>query len=106
MLKAGARFSSMKEPFTKVRIHQRSATSNLEYDTIRKAWLLSRELFDNKRPEWVIKMYYLHLNYYRKYLLEPQKLKSWFYLGIALLCGIGRTAQKIRENFRHPHGSQ
>lgn len=97
MLKNGAVFYGMGEPLTFVRIHQDSATSNLKYDTLRKAWLLSCELFGNQRPEWKVKLYYLHLYFYRRYLIGRNILIRWFYLGLAVIFSPQKVLKRLSK---------
>jgi len=97
MLKNGAAFHGMEEPLTFVRIHQDSATSNLKYDTIRKAWLLSCELFGNRKPEWKVMMYYLHLYFYRRYLIGGNILMKWIYMGLAVIFNPQKVLNKLSK---------
>jgi len=85
LLKNGAEFHGMKEPLTFVRIHKDSATSNLKYDTLKKAWILSRELFGNDNPEWRVKLNFLHLYFYRRYLISRYLITRLFNLGLAVI---------------------
>jgi glycosyltransferase involved in cell wall biosynthesis len=70
LLHAGARFAAHEQPNTMVRIHRNSATSNLQPDTLMKAYNLSVELFNNKMNQRAVIRNYKHLIHYRNYLLK------------------------------------
>lgn len=74
MLNAGARFAGQAEPHTWVRIHRHSATSNLQWDTIEKAYRQSIKLFGNKRSEESVRQNFKHLVNYRRFLLSTNPL--------------------------------
>jgi len=61
MLHHGINFAGQGEPLTLVRIHRSSATSNLSFDTLKKAHDLSRSLFNNPQSEKDLKKNYHHL---------------------------------------------
>ena len=70
MLHEGANFHGQGKALTKVRIHRSSATSNLEFDTLKKAHDLSKELFNNPASGSAIRRNYKHLIHYRKYMMS------------------------------------
>jgi glycosyltransferase involved in cell wall biosynthesis len=70
LLHAGARFAASAQENTLVRIHRSSTTSNLTFDTLEKAWLISRELFGNSTPLWRVRQNFYHTLLYRKALLS------------------------------------
>lgn len=97
MLKNGAVFHGIAEPLTFVRIHRDSATSNLKYDTLRKAWVLSRELFGNTKPEWKVKLFFMHLYFYRRYLVCDNQIMKWLHLALAVLFDPLKVLSRIRK---------
>lgn len=84
MLHAGARFAAISAPNTLVRIHRKSATSNLQWDTIEKAYLISRELFGNKTSLSAVRRNFKHLLHYRRFLLDKNPAIRSYNLLIAL----------------------
>lgn len=84
MLHAGAVMAAQREPNTWVRIHRDSATSNLAWDTLEKAWKLSIELFGNKRSLKDVKGNFHHLQHYRRYLLSKNSIAKWWHLAAAV----------------------
>jgi len=99
MLHAGAIFAGQKEPHTLVRIHGESATSNLKFDTLKKAHSVSRELFGNKSTLFSVWINYLHLRSYRKYLLADNLLQKCLYLSTALLFRPDKIFKRLKFLF-------
>ncbi len=97
MLSAGAVMAGDNDPHTLVRIHRASATSNLQWDTIEKAYLLSRELFDNKRSLRSVQRNFLHLHHYRKYLLNSNAIIRVYHL---IMAGIYRPDKVLKRLHR------
>lgn len=83
MLKSGAVMAGDREPHTLVRIHRASATSNLQWETIQKAFKLSQDLFNNQRSIESVRRNFKHLQHYRKYLLETNLLTRIYHLTLA-----------------------
>lgn len=84
MLHGGAVFAGEAEPLTYVRIHTGSATSNLEFATLEKAYRLSQELFGNVMPAWRLRQNFQHLKFFRKALLAASLPERVLYLALAL----------------------
>ena len=95
MLERGARFAGMDEPLTLVRVHRNSATSNLEWSTLEKAFVLSQELFNNQRPLKSIRRNYLHIKYYRRFLLEKNPLVRILNLFLAAVLRPDKVVQRV-----------
>lgn len=84
MLHGGAVFAGEAEPLTYVRIHTGSATSNLEFATLEKAYKLSNELFGNVMPAWRLRKNFQHLKFFRRALLAASFPERAIYLALAL----------------------
>lgn len=97
MLKGGAVFNAQEEPLTKVRIHRGSATSNLSWDTIEKAWKLSVQLFNNETPRAAVRRNYFHLQYYRRYLLSSNPIKRLYFLSISAILRPDKVLKSLRN---------
>lgn len=68
MLVAGARFANVDKILMRYRVHEKSASNILPFSTIRKTYMLRDRIFDAQTPEWWIRMYFMHIKFYRKYL--------------------------------------
>lgn len=97
MLKGGAVFNAQHEALTKVRIHRRSATSNLAWDTIEKAWKLSVELFNNRTSRSAVRRNYFHLQNYRRYLLSSNPFMRLYFLSISALLRPDKVLKSLRN---------
>lgn len=95
LMHAGARFAAIPQPLTLVRIHKSSATSNIRYDTLEKAWKLSKELFSNTSPKWLVRLNYHHLYWYRKSMLAQQYIPRISYLAIASLLRLDKVIKHL-----------
>jgi len=97
LLHAGALFAASADPNTFVRIHRSSSTSNLTFDTIEKAWLISRDLFGNKAPLWHAKLNFFHTWFYRKALLSTGSPKR---LALMAISAVFRPDKIIKHGKR------
>lgn len=95
MLHAGARFAGQAEPHTLVRIHRGSATSNLQWDTIEKAYRQSIELFNNTRSEDSVRRNFKHLVNYRKFLLSEKPFRRLCYGALAVWYRPDKLLKKV-----------
>jgi len=84
MLHHGINFAGQGEPLTLVRIHRSSATSNLSFDTLKKAHDLSRSLFNNPQSEKDLKKNYHHLLHYRRYMISVNPVSRLYDLAMSI----------------------
>ncbi len=85
MLHGGCVFAGQEEPYTRVRIHRSSVTSNLEIDTLSKANDLCKKLFGNSKSQSELNHYYYHLLHYRRYMMSSGGLKRYYHLLLAIV---------------------
>lgn len=85
MIRNGHKFANIKEPLTKMRIHLKSAGSNIKYETIKKTFQLRDKIFGTTTGSLKIRLYYWYMLNYRKYLITENSLLKPFYLGAAIL---------------------
>jgi glycosyltransferase involved in cell wall biosynthesis len=82
-LLSGARFFNVKEPLVRYRVHAKSASNILPYNTIRKTFKIRDSLFHTKTNFISVFLYYLHIKNYRKLLFETNPAKRFFYVFIS-----------------------
>ncbi len=85
MIRDGYKFANIKEPLTMMRIHQKSAGSNIKYETIKKTFQLRDNIFGTTTGSLKIRLYYWYMLNYRKYLITENSLLKPVYLGISIL---------------------
>ena len=86
MLVAGARFVNVEEALTRYRVHRKSASNILPFSTIRKTYVLRDQIFETSTPIWRVRLYYLHIKFYRKYLFSSSVLLRMAFLTVSVLC--------------------
>lgn len=85
MLKSGAIFANIEEPLLRYRIHQRSASNILPVSTIIKTYKIRDEIFGTTTSALSVRLYYLHIKSYRKYLFSQNALlKPLYALGASI----------------------
>ena len=109
MLRSGARFANLSEPLLRYRIHQRSASNVLPFNTIAKTYRIRDEIFGGRTSKALVVLYYLHIKLYRKYLFAPARLQGLLYLAAASLLRpdkalrrVGQLVRSLRTRTRHP----
>ena len=85
MIRDGHIFANIKEALTKMRIHQKSAGSNIKYETIKKTFQLRDRIFGTNTGSLKIRLYYWYMLNYRKYLITENSLLKPVYLGASIL---------------------
>lgn len=83
MLAAGARFANIDRVLTRYRVHQKSASNILPFSTISKTYMLRDQIFNTRTPKWWIRMYFMHIKFYRKYLFANESPRKIAYLCIS-----------------------
>jgi glycosyltransferase involved in cell wall biosynthesis len=79
-------FANISEALYRMRIHLKSASGRLGFDTIRKTYLLRREIFGIKTSAAWQWLYYFHIFCYRRYLLEKNRFLKAGFLFLSFLC--------------------
>ncbi len=86
MIQDGHTFANIQEPLTKMRIHGKSAGSNIKYDTIKNTFKLRDKIFNTSTSVLKIRFYYWYMLNYRRFLLSESKLLKPVYLGLSVMC--------------------
>lgn len=95
MLRAGARFHNIQEPLLRYRIHQRSASNVLPFDTIKKTYRIRDAVFETETRKVTVFLYYAHIKLYRKFLFSKNKINRLFYLGAASILRPDKAAKRV-----------
>jgi glycosyltransferase involved in cell wall biosynthesis len=85
LAKKGYKFSAIKDPVNKMRIHQKSIVSNITFFSIKTIFLKRDELFNTKTNHIRIFFYYKYIKAYRKSHLSKYFLLRIFYLSLSIL---------------------
>jgi glycosyltransferase involved in cell wall biosynthesis len=86
MIRDGAAFANLKEPFYLMRIHDKSSTSTLTFEGIRKTFMHRYHLFGRSTSRLEMRIYYYYIKNYRRYQLADKKISKFFFLLIASIC--------------------
>jgi hypothetical protein len=98
MIKDGHTFANIKEPLTKMRIHKKSAGSNIKLETIKKTFKLRNSLFNTNTSYLKVKLYYWYMLNYRKFMISENELLKYFYLGLSILAQPKKLMNRIKKN--------
>ncbi|MCP4632844.1 MAG: glycosyltransferase [candidate division Zixibacteria bacterium] len=96
MIKDDCKFANIPEPLLRMRIHSRSVSSNLKFDTIRKTYELRDNIFGTNTSVIKVRFYYLHMLNYRKFLISKDNIKRFLYLFLAILFYPQKLLRRIR----------
>ena len=97
LISKGYKFRNIDEALYKMRIHETSASSNLERETIKKTYQLRSEIFGVKSSSIRVLGYYNYIQNYRKYLMERNSVKRFYFLTVSILCYPGKLFKRIRK---------
>ncbi len=78
-------FENISDALYFMRIHPASASSRLKFDTIEKTFALRKAIFGETTSARAVKLYFLHMKYYRSYLLSENKVLRNVFLIISAL---------------------
>jgi len=95
MIKDGHRFANIKEPLLRMRIHSKSAGSNIKLAIIEKTFKLRDTLFNTSTSSIKIRCYYLYMLNYRHFLLSKNIIVKWIYLVFAVICQPQKLIKRI-----------
>ena len=72
---------------TFVRVHSNSVSNFLPYQTIQKTYSIAQQIWGIGYSKVEMRLKYLHLKYYRRFLFESHKLKKLYFISFsAILC--------------------
>ncbi len=82
----GYLFKNLPDILNKMRIHQKSAVSNLTFNSIKNIFYHRDKIFKTHSSFVKIYLYFLHLKFYRKGMLSTKKILKLIYYFISLIC--------------------
>lgn len=85
MIKDGHQFANIDEPLTKMRIHGQSVSSNINYSTIKRTYLIRDGIFGTYTSPMKIHFYYWYILNYKKFLITRNKILKLLYLSLSIL---------------------
>ena len=87
MLKDGVKMYNLPMTLTFVRVHSNSVSNFLPYQTIQKTYSIAQQIWGIGYSKVEMRLKYLHLKYYRRFLFESHKLKKLYFISFsAILC--------------------
>lgn len=93
----GYRFANLKEPLYYMRVHARSATSNLKPEHIRTTFMFRDRIFGTQSNPLKIKLYYYYMLNYRRFQQARNPISRSYFL---LLSGLCYPSKAIKRIFR------
>lgn len=91
----GYHFANLKEPLYYMRVHARSATSNLKPEHIRTTFMFRDRIFGTKSTPLKIKLYYYYMLNYRRFQQAGNPVTRSFYLVLTGLCYPSKAIKRI-----------
>jgi glycosyltransferase involved in cell wall biosynthesis len=95
MINNGHKFANISEPLTKMRIHNQSVSSNIEYSTIKLTYKLRDEIFGTSTSSLNIRFYYWYILNYKKFLITQNLFLKPMYLTLSVMCYPAKLLKKI-----------
>ncbi|MCF8369944.1 MAG: glycosyltransferase [Bacteroidales bacterium] len=86
MIRDGLVFANLKEPLYLMRIHDKSSTSTLTFEGIKRTFMHRYHIFGRDTSRLKMRIYYYYIRNYRKYQLADKKINKFYYLLIASIC--------------------
>lgn len=85
MIKDGHKFGNIKTPLTKMRVHSKSVSSNIKFETIKLTYKIRDEIFGTSTSQMKIHFYYWYILNYKKFLFTKIKMMKPIYLTLSIL---------------------
>lgn len=85
MLKDGVKIYNLPLTLTFVRIHLNSVSNFLPYQTIQKTYTIAQQIWGINYSKVEMRLKYLHLKYYRRFLFESHKLKKLYFISFSAM---------------------
>ncbi|MCD4793925.1 MAG: glycosyltransferase [Bacteroidales bacterium] len=97
LAKKGCRFAALKEPVNLMRIHPSSVVSNINIGSIKKIFSHRDKIFNTKTSSVRIYFYYKYLFFYRKSMLNKQKILKYLYLFLSIIFNPIKLINRLRK---------
>ena len=97
MIKDGYRFANIGTPLLRMRIHAKSAGSNIKFNTIAKTFELRDEIFGTSSSRYMVKTYYHYMLNYRKFLISKNNLSKFLFLAIAIVYRPSKLIKRLMK---------
>ncbi len=91
----GHKFANIKNPLTKMRVHNQSVSINIKYSTIELTYKIRDKIFNTSTSQLKIRFYYWYILNYKKFLISNNILLKLFYLILALLFNPSKLLKRI-----------
>jgi len=98
MAASGARFSNIKKPMIRYRVHSNSVSNNVPFETIRKTFHLRDVIFSTKTPWWKVRLYHFHILSYRRYLFSKWMPSRVFFGAVAAFLYPQKLVSRLYRN--------
>ena len=81
----GYKYANVKEPLTRMRIHNKSFSNNIRYQSIRLTYQLRDSIFNTSTSRVKIRLYFWYILNYRKFLISQNIVLKTVYLFLSIL---------------------
>ncbi len=98
MIKQGHLFANLPETLTKMRIHNKSASNNIRYETIKLTFAIRDKLFKTKTKQIKIWAYFNYILNYRKFLINNNKFLKTYFLTMAIIYYPSKLIQRMTNS--------
>lgn len=101
MINDGHRFANIAEPLLHMRIHGKSAGSNIKYKVIKKTFRIRDEIFKTQTGLVKIRFYYWFMLNYRRYLITNNIVLKPVFIFMAIVCQPAKLFKRIINKKNH-----
>lgn len=95
MINDGCFFANINEPLNRMRVHSKSVSNSIGYDTIEKTFALRDKIFKTSSRIFTKKRYYRYIANYRKFLASQNYILKMVYLFVAAIYMPEKLFKKI-----------
>jgi len=95
MVRDGHKFANLNESLYFVRVHARSATSNLKREHIKNTFMFRDQIFGTKTSNCRIWFYYFYILNYRKFQGSYNPFRKLYFLSLAAVCYPAKVIKRI-----------
>ncbi|MEA3446151.1 MAG: glycosyltransferase [Bacteroidota bacterium] len=99
MINQGYRFANIPAVLTKMRIHSKSVSNSIGFDTIKLTFKIRDRIFNTHSHRFKVWTYYNYILNYRKFLFSNKKFIKPIYLILAAIFYPSKLLRRIKLNF-------